>query len=171
MFTYNIFLKRENPLCVMAQRSAGFLYLASVKVGIISYLFPAVKYFPCAIIALTMRNYTSFLPFYSFLAHSSINRLYIYIILFSFPVPFPATLPLIRKSCILNSESHRVPFLFRISPFSSESGWLLLFSIPLHAFPLNNHLRRGIILFRIKASSREGFFCRFSVSFLPRSCI
>ena len=34
MFTYNIFLKRENPLCVMAQRSAGFLYLASVKVGI-----------------------------------------------------------------------------------------------------------------------------------------
>ena len=33
MFTYNIFLKRENPLCVMAQRSAGFLYLASFKVG------------------------------------------------------------------------------------------------------------------------------------------
>ena len=122
MFTYNIFLKRENPLCVMAQRSAGFLYLASVKVGIISYLFPAVKYFPCAIIALTMRNYTSFLPFYSFLAHSSINRLYIYIILFSFPVPFPATLPLIRKSCILNSESHRDPFLFRIPPYSSKSG-------------------------------------------------
>ena len=40
MFTYNIFLKRENPLCVMAQRSAGFLYLASVKVGVFPSIVP-----------------------------------------------------------------------------------------------------------------------------------
>lgn len=31
--TYNILGKMENPLCVTVQRSAGFFYLTTVKLG------------------------------------------------------------------------------------------------------------------------------------------
>jgi hypothetical protein len=31
--TYNILGKMENPLCVTVQRSAGFFYFATVKLG------------------------------------------------------------------------------------------------------------------------------------------
>ena len=44
-FTYNIFSKHENPLCVMAQRSAGFLYLTTVKVGIIAQSNLKIQFF------------------------------------------------------------------------------------------------------------------------------
>lgn len=36
--TYNIWGKMENPLCVTVQRSAGFFYFATVKLGIILQL-------------------------------------------------------------------------------------------------------------------------------------
>ena len=32
--TYNILGKMENPLCVTVQRSAGFFYFATVKLGV-----------------------------------------------------------------------------------------------------------------------------------------
>jgi hypothetical protein len=34
--TYNILGKMENPLCVTVQRSAGFFYFATVKLGVIA---------------------------------------------------------------------------------------------------------------------------------------
>ena len=34
--TCNIFSDEKNPLCVAAQRSAGFFYFATVKLGIIN---------------------------------------------------------------------------------------------------------------------------------------
>ena len=37
IFTCNISWKQENPLCIMFQRSAGFFYLATVKLRIIGY--------------------------------------------------------------------------------------------------------------------------------------
>ena len=48
--TYNILGKMENPLCVTVQRSAGFFYFATVKLGIIDILLFSprhVKNFNC----------------------------------------------------------------------------------------------------------------------------
>jgi hypothetical protein len=38
--TYNILGKMENPLCVTVQRSAGFFYFATVKLGILYFILP-----------------------------------------------------------------------------------------------------------------------------------
>lgn len=40
--TYNIWGKMENPLCVTVQRSAGFFYFATVKLGDIAPLVKSV---------------------------------------------------------------------------------------------------------------------------------
>jgi hypothetical protein len=43
IFACNMSWKQENPLCIMFQRSAGFFYLVTVKLGILHPVFISVK--------------------------------------------------------------------------------------------------------------------------------